>query len=158
MCQHQADCTNKNEGSCLFAKHLVNLANESYEFEKARYEGLERLAGQLLTFVTILSVALVTPAPALFNHVATGSPSQHARLVWEYFILITILLVALGFILASLVRTKNNVLNSPQELKEYISEKQGSYESNSDSEFDIACNYINALQINYEVFLNKSNK
>lgn len=147
--------------SRLFAEYLVNLADKSYEFEKTRYEGFERLAGQLLTFVTILSVALVTPAPALFDYAATKSSSLCMCLAWEFFICITLLLIALGFVLVSLFRTKANVLDSPQKQLEYISrllEECKSGEIDINLEFDIACNYTEALQIGYEAFLEKNKK
>lgn len=104
----------KNEDQSDLPEYIRLSARFAYETEEKRGAGLEQLSTKLLECITILSVALLTPAAPLFEYYRFGSPcttTQQIRLVWMYAIVFTLLILALCLVLYS--QTKRKMLLPP---------------------------------------------
>ena len=150
----------------LLAEHLYRLANLSYDTEKEREKKLDDLSVQLLTCITILSVAFLTPASFLFDCYAasncTGIAPDQVKLAWMYAIVLVPLVVCIILILRARSLKQMKVLDSPESQSDFV--KQLLDESTVDNpeyildELVIAQNYCTAMQGTFEGMREKHDK
>lgn len=135
---------------CLFATHLKALADLSYQTEEKRGKKLETQCGRLLTCITILSVALLTPAPTLFGFFGDGTfipTCKQITLGWMYLIVLAQLAAALLVLLTTLILKRMPLLQSPMKQAEFIeNELTRLGEDPSIGELNITKNYCQALE------------
>ena len=113
-----------DDASKLSASYLEWAGNLSYQTELERTSSLEQLAVNLLSSVSIISVALLTIAPLLFNHYSEtgdetlGLPCRLLALGYGS----TVFLLGIAFLLALLsqMRLKQQVPASPKQLVAYV--------------------------------------
>lgn len=108
-----------------FGKELILL---SYQMEEKRGNGIQQLSVQLLTCVTILSVAYLSPAPAVFGYFGCysfGLLNMQSILAWMYCVVFILLVVAFLLILISQMLRKTKTLASPAEQKDYCIQRIG---------------------------------
>lgn len=107
----------------LLSELLYRLADQSYQTEVMREKTLEDLSVQLLTCMTILSVALITPASFLFDCYSDGTGSLSAdqiRLAWMYASVLTPQAIGLLLVLRARALTTMNTLSSPAAQADFI--------------------------------------
>ena len=138
----------------MLSDHLYRLANLSYSTEKEREKKLDDLSAQLLTCITILSVAFLTPASFLFDCYAapnnTGLSPAQIKLAWMYAVVLVPLTVCLILILRARSLRQMEVLDSPESLSAFVSKLHDGYLANDPeyqlNELIIAQNYCSAIQ------------
>lgn len=140
----------------LLGTFLTTLSNKALEMETQRGDGLERLAGHLLTCITILSAVYLTPASSLFSFCSAVYPAQSpspAMLAWLYFFTLASLFVALLITLSSLYKRKVKVFSSPNLQKNYVAGIKQQLEEDSCKEpfdsYTMASAYSEALEDHY---------
>lgn len=149
----------------LLAAHLYRLAELSFETEKERERKLEDLSVQLLTCITILSVAFLTPASFLFECYADPSKAGIApgqiRLAWMYAIVLAPLAVCLILTLHARMLKQMEVLDSPESQSRFV---EGLYSNRADKSTDpviddltLASNYCAAIQGTFDGMREKHN-
>lgn len=107
----------------LLSELLYRLADQSYQTEVMREKTLEDLSVQLLTCMTILSVALITPASFLFECYSDGAESLSAdqiRLAWMYASVLIPQVIGLLLVLKARVLKTINTLASPIAQADFI--------------------------------------
>lgn len=105
------------------AEYLSWMAELSYQTELSRRESYERLSNCLLSCVSIISVALLTVAPLLFERYSykdNGAAAAFVLLASGYVVVMLLLGASFLLSLLSQVRLKMSVLASPTDLKEYV--------------------------------------
>lgn len=105
------------------ADFLYRLADRSYEMEMRRGRELSDLSAQLLSSITIMSVALLTPASFLFECYSnnTGALScQQVRLAWMYAIVLLLQAAALVIVLRARSLKPMSALASPGDQSRYV--------------------------------------
>lgn len=120
----------------------MRLINPSFESEIRRGEGLIQQSSQLLGCITILSVALLTPAPALFEFYGGAVEDitiHQVKLAWMYLVVMALLTLALILVLAALAGSRHKTPSSPGKQYEFVYTKLASLlEEKFDQEgFDI---------------------
>lgn len=154
----------------LLSEYLYRLADKSYETEEGRGRTLADLSVQLLTCITILSVAFLTPASFLFECYGDGesdiTPAQ-MRLAWMYAVVLIPLVIGLLLVLYARVLKTMNVLSSPGAQMEYVQKlyddrnslrDDGSGKTEQLSELEIAESYCAGIEEKYQGMVNKHNK
>ena len=105
------------------AEYLSWMAELSYQTELSRRDSYERLSNCLLSCVSIISVALLTVAPLLFERYSyndNGVAASFVLLASGYVVVMLLLGASFLLSLLSQVRLKMSVLASPTDLKEYV--------------------------------------
>lgn len=105
------------------AEYLSWMAELSYQTELSRRDSYERLSNCLLSCVSIISVALLTVAPLLFERYSyndNGAAASFVLLASGYVVVMLLLGASFLLSLLSQVRLKMSVLASPTDLKEYV--------------------------------------
>ena len=105
------------------AEYLSWMAELSYQTELSRRDSYERLSNCLLSCVSIISVALLTVAPLLFERYSyndNGAAASFVLLASGYVVVMLLLGASFLLSLLSQVRLKMSVLASPNDLKEYV--------------------------------------
>lgn len=105
------------------AEYLSWMAELSYQTELSRRDSYERLSNCLLSCVSIISVALLTVAPLLFERYSyndNGVAASFVLLASGYVVVMLLLGASFLLSLLSQVRLKMSVLASPIDLKEYV--------------------------------------
>lgn len=105
------------------AEYLSWMAELSYRTELSRHDSYERLSNCLLSCVSIISVALLTVAPLLFERYSyndNGAAASFVLLASGYVVVMLLLGASFLLSLLSQVRLKMSVLASPTDLKEYV--------------------------------------
>lgn len=105
------------------AEYLSWMAELSYQTELSRRDSYERLSNCLLSCVSIISVALLTVAPLLFERYSyndNGAAASFVLLAGGYVVVMLLLGASFLLSLLSQVRLKMSVLASPNDLKEYV--------------------------------------
>ena len=126
--------------------------------EKEREKKLDDLSVQLLTCVTILSVAFLTPASFLFECYATtnsvGLAPAQIKLAWMYAIVLAPLVVCIILTLCARSLRQMEVLDSPESQAAFINRLHN--EDTADNSGDciddltVAQNYCDAIQGTFE--------
>ena len=101
------------------AKHIISVANLSFQSEMAKDSSLKGLAGQILTCVTILSAAYLMPAEQITSLNKNLGDGWISIVAISYAILLIPLLIALILALTSLDPREATLLSSP--LKQFES-------------------------------------
>lgn len=107
----------------LLSELLYKLADQSYQTEVMREKTLEDLSVQLLTCMTILSVALITPASFLFECYSDGTGNLSAgqiRLAWMYASVLIPQVIGLLLVLRARVLKTIHTLDSPAAQADFI--------------------------------------
>lgn len=150
------------EYTSKLAEYLYRLADMSYRIEEERGRTLADLSAQLLTCVTILSVAFLTPASFLFEcyRVDDGGLSvEQIRLIWMYAIVLVPLVVALLLVLWSRVLKPMEALSSPSKQADYVRDLLEHKEENSTmSDLDIAQSFCLGIEDKYNGMHDKHDK
>lgn len=105
------------------AEYLSWMAELSYQTELSRRDSYDRLSNCLLSCVSIISVALLTVAPLLFERYSykdNGAAAAFVLLASGYVVVMLLLGASFLLSLLSQVRLKMSVLASPTDLKEYV--------------------------------------
>lgn len=151
-----------NDLETQVANHLIRLADMSYSAEEARGESCEKLAAHLLTGVTILSAALLAPAPALFQYYAeTGTETDCFnpalfRIKMMYLVVFCLLFGSFITALISQMFRKSNALDSPQKQAEAIEDDV--WNNPFTSALSIAVHHCDALQPRFDGMLKKHDR
>lgn len=149
----------------LLAEHLYRLANLSYDTEKEREKKLDDLSVQLLTCITILSVAFLTPASFLFDCYAASNsagiaPAQ-VKLAWMYAIVLAPMVICIILILRSRSLKQMEVLDSPESQSAFVKQLLDGYTEDDFEcgldELVLAQNYCSAIQGTFEGMRKKHN-
>ena len=141
----------------LIAHHIMSVADLSYQTLMNRDGSLKGFAEQLLTCVTILSVAYLTPIQLILS-VGSECGARWERTVgFVYLVLLIPLLVALILTLVSLAFHKTELLSSPIKQFSHFDEKyeKAQREGRTITHFEIAKSYCDALGIEYKAFEQK---
>lgn len=139
-----------------FAGYLYRLADASYDVEERRGQTLDSLSMQLLTCITILSVAFLTPASFLFSCFDGDGEALtvgQVRLAWMYAVVLIPLAVALLLVLHAQSLKKMSVLASPEDMAGYVREKLNEYtqgEKRDMSELGVAEDFCSSIQGRYK--------
>lgn len=147
-----------NQVKKLLAGHLYRLANLSYDTEKEREKKLDDLSVQLLTCVTILSVAFLTPASFLFECYATtnsvGLAPAQIKLAWMYAIVLAPLVVCIILTLCARSLRQMEVLDSPESQAAFINRLHNEDAADNSGycidDLTVAQNYCDAIQGTFE--------
>ena len=162
-------CEDEKYDSLLF-EFLYRLADKSYETEESRGRTLDGLSNQLLTCITILSVAFLTPVPSLFEFYGKGESGitlAQLRLAWMYAIVLIPLVIGLLLVLRARVLKTMNVLSSPKAQMEYVQKlyndrdkprDDGSGKTERLSELEIAGSYCEGIEEKYQGMVGKHDK
>lgn len=141
------------ECEARLAKYLYKLADKAYGIEEARGHTLDDLSAQLLTCVTILSVAFLTPASLLFEcyEVAgEGLSKGQIRLIWMYAAVLIPLVIALLLVLWSKVLKTMESLASPMTQANYVRELlEDKNKGPKMTDLDIAESYCAGIEDKY---------
>lgn len=139
-----------------FADLLNRLSDKAYEMEMRRGEELNELSAQLLTCITIMSVALLTPASFLFECLSDGTGSLsdgQICLAWMYAIVLIPESIALLLVLSARTLRTMAALAAPSQQAEYVVDECTKYpESNEESlssALFTAVKYANGLNNNF---------
>lgn len=116
-CTPDAESTDK-----IIADHIVSVANLSMQTEKERDNSLKGFAEQLLTCVTILSVAYLTPLQVILDAGKSLGEGWPRTVGFVYLFLLSPLLVALILALVSIDLRKEELLASPVELFSFFND------------------------------------
>lgn len=141
----------------LIAHHIMSVADLSYQTLMNRDGSLKGFAEQLLTCVTILSVAYLTPIQLILS-VGSECGARWERTVgFVYLVLLIPLLVALILTLVSLAFHKTELLSSPIKQFSHFDEKyeKAQGEGRTITHFEIAKSYCDALGIEYKALEQK---
>ena len=104
------------------ADHLSSMVALTLQMEEKRCVSLRGLAGTLLTCSSIISVALLTVAPPLFELFSgLGTPSLVILLLY-YFLSLVALTLSILFSILSQLRFPYAALPSPERLREVIAD------------------------------------
>lgn len=149
--QNHSEAESELSKKKITANYLYRLADHTFLTEKERGKKIEDLLVQLLTCITILSVAYLTPASFLFDCYASeasmGLTSEQIMLAWMYAIVLSPLAVCLFLTLYARMLKQMSVLDSPEKLSNFAKKllEDGSTNTTID-EFAVAQNYCDALQ------------
>ena len=105
------------------AEYLSWMAELSYQTELSRRDSYERLSNCLLSCVSIISVALLTVAPLLFERYSyndNGAAASFVLLASGYVVVMLLLGASFLLSLLSQVRLKMSVLASPMDLNDFV--------------------------------------
>lgn len=131
----------------------------SYETELGRVASLERLAVNLLSSISILSVALLTVAPSILSRYDSNCAGWfkigYVLLIIGYPLVMLLLGVAFLLALLSQMRLKQAVLASPSELSDYVSREIESGHPFS-SHLDVTRSKVQAMQPHFESLYQKN--
>lgn len=152
------DCdANAETGDKAIADHIVSIANLSMQTEKERDASLKGFAEQLLTSVTILSVAYLTPLQLVLD-VENGLGESWPRIVgFVYLALIVPLVLAMVLALASIDLHGEELLSSPVEQFNYFNDacEKLNLEEEKITCLGTAKSYCEALNNEYEALERK---
>ena len=128
----------------------VGLANLSVEMQLKKDSNLDKAATQLMTAITILSVAYISPSQMLFHHYACESiqtTGSQRILAVAYIAILTLLFASLVLTLISRLLRKSQLLNSPKEICEEFTRQVEEKRSKSEgiSEKKIAKYYCDSI-------------
>lgn len=143
-----------NEARALLASHLYKLADRAFTTEIEREKKLEDLSAQLLTCITILSVAFLTPASFLFECYTSPSSSSisqaQIKLAWMYAVVLIPLAACLVITLRARMLRPMEVLESPKSQSDFVDQLFNAYKDEPQEaaidELTLAENYCDALQ------------
>ena len=99
------------------------MAELSYQTELSRRDSYEHLSNCLLSCVSIISVALLTVAPLLFERYSyndNGAAASFVLLASGYVVVMLLLGASFLLSLLSQVRLKMSVLASPMDLNDFV--------------------------------------
>lgn len=138
----------------ILAKHILRVADMSYQTQLDNYQSLLGHAGRLISGVALLSIATVTtmiPAASIF---------EGARWKGAYVILCALMLGTMiaGFILALIAQLRFGfqALNSPKELKDALVDIQNS-ERSFKTNIETAQHFCDSIEVVYSS-IHKRNK
>lgn len=139
-----------------FADLLYRLSDKTYEMEMKRGEELNELSAQLLTCITIMSVALLTPVSFLFECFSDGTGNLsdgQICLAWMYAIVLIPESVALLLVLSARTLRTMAALAAPVYQAEYVVEECKTYPDNREESISAALfaavKYANGLNNNF---------
>lgn len=143
-----------NEIRALLASHLYRLADLTFTTEIEREKKLEDQSTQLLTCITILSVAFLTPASFLFECYASpdtsGISTAQIKLAWMYAVVLIPLAICLIVTLRARMLKPMKVLDSPVCQFNFVDQLFNTYREKSQEipidELTLAGNYCEAMQ------------
>lgn len=148
-----------------FADLLNRLSDKAYEMEMRRGEELNELSAQLLTCITIMSVALLTPASFLFECLSDGTGSLsdgQICLAWMYAIVLIPESIALLLVLSARTLRTMAALAAPSQQAEYVVNECAAYPENNDESFSAALfaavKYANGLNNNFNGMAEKHDR
>ena len=142
--------------NALLAQYLNDLARQAFDTEVDRGRRLEDLSSQMLTCITIMSVAFITPASGLFDFFSSidDSGAWQVQLAWMY----AAVLVPLGICLILVLRARTlksmEVLASPEKQVEYVERLK----RESVDELEIAKGFCAGLQGTYQGMFKKNER
>lgn len=105
------------------AEYLSWMTELSYQTELSRRDSYEHLSNCLLSCVSIISVALLTVAPLLFERYSyngNGATTSFVLLASGYVVVMLLLGASFLLSLLSQVRLKMSVLASPMDLNDFV--------------------------------------
>lgn len=154
-----------DEIRALLASHLYKLADLAFTTEVEREKKLEDLSTQLLTCITILSVAFLTPASFLFECYAAPNTSglslAQIELAWMYAVVLIPLAVCLIITLRARMLKPMEVLESPKSQSDFVDQLFDVYKDNPQEmtidELTLAGNYCEAMQGTFQGMRSKLN-
>lgn len=154
-----------DEIRALLASHLYKLADLAFTTEVEREKKLEDLSTQLLTCITILSVAFLTPASFLFECYAAPNTSglslAQIELAWMYAVVLIPLAVCLIITLRARMLKPMEVLESPKSQSDFVDQLFDAYKDNPQEmtidELTLAGNYCEAMQGTFQGMRTKLN-
>lgn len=133
------------------ASYMMQLAQYSLEMEISRTSSLTELASHLLTCNSILSIALITVAPNLYEFF-----SDYGKLLTVGMLLIFVpMLVSLLLALLSQIRIKYFAFMSPKDIGRFIAalDKRSLLETDN----EIAIHYTKSVEAQFQSILKKNN-
>lgn len=141
----------------IIARHIISVADLSFQTEINRDGSLKSFAEQLLTCITILSVAYLTTAQLIIDAGKRYGKCWQRAVSFAYLALLIPLLTALVLALASLAFRKAKLLSSPIEQFDYFSKMldKGRADGFEVGHLDIAKSYCDALENEYEALKQK---
>lgn len=139
----------------LLSGLLYRLAEKSYQTEVMREKMLEDLSVQLLTCMTILSVALITPASFLFECYSDGTgdlSTGQIRLAWMYALVLIPQVIGMLLVLRARVLKTINTLASPVAQADFIDSTLNDYEQQhkAASSLEMARCYCTGLEDSFK--------
>lgn len=97
----------------------ISLANLSIEMQLKKDANLDKVTTQLMTAITILSVAYISPSQMLFDYYGCGSlqtTGSQRILAVAYIIILSFLFASLVLAMASRFLRKSQMLESPKRI------------------------------------------
>lgn len=142
---------------------LYKLSGLTLEIELKRDANLDKVATQTMTAITILSVAYITPAKALFDYYSFGSmqaTGQQRVLAFVYITILLLLLVSFLFVLASRALRKSMPPDSPHVLFSDFSSriKESEKAGKAIKDIDLANYYCNSIAQFFETTAKKNDR
>ena len=104
----------------------IDLANLSIDLQLKKDSNLDKVAAQLMTAITILSVAYISPSQMLFAHYAceqSRTTGAQRVLAAAYIVILLLLFVAFILVLFSRFLRKSEMLDSPEKIYEELAEQ-----------------------------------
>lgn len=141
------------------AEYLSWMTELSYQTELRRRDSYEHLSNCLLSCVSIISVALLTVAPLLFERYGNndnGAAASFVLLASGYVVVMLLLGASFLLSLLSQVRLKMSVLASPMDLNDFVAGeiKRGAPFASS---MEVAEGKVRVVQSHFES-LNRKNE
>lgn len=141
------------------AEHINALASLSLEVEREKDSSLKHYASQLLTCVTILSVAYLTPASFIYSKFGGTGDATHGQRVTVFVLMIMLLLLIAALLLSllALILSKTEVIDSPDVQYENFTSLHQNAKENGECPtfFNLSKNYCKALEIQYQALSKK---
>lgn len=107
-------------------ERATTLANLSLELQLKKDSNLDKVATQLMTAITILSVAYISPSEMLFAHYAceqSQTTGAQRVLAAAYIVILLLLFIAFVLVLFSRFLRKSEMLDPPKEIYEELAEQ-----------------------------------